>query len=95
MPQGHNLVGLVKHYLGEKPVLDMDLDVSFGEDAAVSYGFKRLGKKWKKVESYLVYHYPKIEGYTIRRTGIILRVEQIFVPKNVQIKKGVLREGTI
>ena len=74
--------------LRREPVLDMDLDVSFGEDAAVSYGFKRLGKKWKKVESYLADHYPKIEGYTIRRTGIILRVEQIFVPKNVQIEEG-------
>src|SRR6266487_1211424 len=42
----------------------------------------------KKVESYLADHYPKIEGYTIRRTGIILRIEQVFVPKNVQIEEG-------
>ncbi len=74
--------------LRREPVLHMDLDLPFGEDAAISYDFKRLGKKWKKVESYLADHYPKIEGYTIRRTGIILRIEQVFVPKNVQIEEG-------
>jgi glycosyltransferase involved in cell wall biosynthesis len=74
--------------LRREPVLDIDLDLPFGEDAATSYGFERLGRKWKKVEGYLADHYPKIEGYTIRRTGIDLRIEQVFVPKKVQIEEG-------
>jgi glycosyltransferase involved in cell wall biosynthesis len=74
--------------LRREPLLHVDLDLPFGEDAAVSYDFNRTGKKWQKVESYLADHYPKIDGYTIRRTGIILRIEQVFVPKNVQIDEG-------
>jgi hypothetical protein len=40
------------------------------------------------VQNYLANHYPKIEGYTIRRTGVVLRIEQVYVPKNVQIEEG-------
>ena len=65
----------------------MELDLSFGEDAAISCNFKKLGMRWKKVQNYLANHYPKIEGYTIRRSGVVLRIEQVYVPKNVQIEE--------
>jgi glycosyltransferase involved in cell wall biosynthesis len=74
--------------LRRKPVLNLDLNLPFGEDAAISYNFKKLGMRWKKVRNYLANHYPKIEGYTIRRTGVVLRIEQVYVPKNVQIEEG-------
>lgn len=74
--------------LRREPVLNLDLDLPFGEDAAISYNFKKLGMRWKKVQNYLANHYPKIEGYTIRRTGVVLRIEQVYVPKNVQIEEG-------
>jgi hypothetical protein len=44
--------------------------------------------RWKKVQNYLANHYPKIEGYTIRRNGVVLRIEQVYIPKNVQIEEG-------
>jgi glycosyltransferase involved in cell wall biosynthesis len=74
--------------LRREPVLNLELDLPFGEDAAISYNFKKLGMRWKKVQNYLANHYPKIEGYTIRRTGVVLRIEQVYVPKNVQIEEG-------
>jgi glycosyltransferase involved in cell wall biosynthesis len=70
------------------PVLNLELDLPFGEDAAISYSFKKRGMRWKKVQNFLANHYPKIEGYTIRRTGVVLRIEQVYVPKNVQIEEG-------
>jgi len=74
--------------LRREPVLNLELNLPFGEDAAISYNFKKLGMRWKKVQNYLANHYPKIEGYTIRRTGVVLRIDQVYVPKNVQIEEG-------
>jgi glycosyltransferase involved in cell wall biosynthesis len=74
--------------LRREPVLNLELDLPFGEDAAISYNFKKHGMRWKKVQNDLANHYPKIEGYTHRRTGVILRIQQVYVPRNVQIESG-------
>jgi glycosyltransferase involved in cell wall biosynthesis len=74
--------------LRREPVLNLELDLPYGEDAAISYSFKKRGMRWKKVQNYFANHYPRIEGYTIRRTGVVLRIEQVYVPKNVQIEEG-------
>ena len=75
--------------LKREPVLGMhDVDLPFGEDAAISFNFEKRKMKSKKVENYLADHYPKIEGTTIRRTGIVLRLDQIYIPKKVQIEEG-------
>jgi len=74
--------------LRREPVLNLELDLPFGEDAAISYNFKKHGMRWKKVQNDLANHYPKVEGYTHRRTGTILRIKQVYVPKHVQIESG-------
>jgi glycosyltransferase involved in cell wall biosynthesis len=74
--------------LRREPVLNLELDLPFGEDAAISYNFKKLGMRWKKVQNYLANHYPKIEGYTQSRTGVVYRIVDVYVPKNIQIESG-------
>jgi glycosyltransferase involved in cell wall biosynthesis len=71
-----------------EPVVNLELDLPFGEDAAMSYNFKKQGMKWEMVQNYLTNHYPKMEGYTHRRTGVVYRIVQVYVPKNVQIESG-------
>jgi glycosyltransferase involved in cell wall biosynthesis len=71
-----------------QPVVDLELDLPFGEDSALSYNFKKQGRKWGMVENYLTDHYPKVESSTITRTGIILRVVPVYVPKKIQIEEG-------
>jgi hypothetical protein len=74
--------------LRREPVLSMDLDLPFGEDAARSFNFKKRRMKWKKVENYLADHYPKIEGTSQRRTGIVFKPDRyiINIPKKIQIE---------
>jgi glycosyltransferase involved in cell wall biosynthesis len=75
--------------LKREPVLNLELDLPFGEDAAIIYNFKKQGLKWKKAQNYLADHYPKIvEGYTHRRTGRWVRIQQVYVPKMYQIEEG-------
>jgi glycosyltransferase involved in cell wall biosynthesis len=74
--------------LRREPVLNLELDLPFGEDAAIIYNFKKQGLKWKKVQNYLADHYPKMEGYTHRRTGRWLRIQHVYVPKKYQIEEG-------
>lgn len=71
-----------------QPVVDLELDLPFGEDSALSYNFKKQGRKWGMVENYLTDHYPKVESSTITRTGIILRIVPVYVPKKIQIEEG-------
>ena len=77
----------------------MELDLPFGEDAAIKMKFDKQGKKWKKVATYLADHYTKIEGSRQTRTGIIFRPTPhvIHIPKKVQTEEGHLARkfGTI
>jgi glycosyltransferase involved in cell wall biosynthesis len=85
--------------LKREPVLDMELDLPFGEDAAIKMNFDKQGKKWKKVATYLADHYTKIESSRQTRTGIIFRPTPhvIHIPKKVQTEEGHLARkfGTI
>jgi glycosyltransferase involved in cell wall biosynthesis len=76
--------------LKREPVLSMDLDLPFGEDVAISFNFKKQNMKWKKVENYLADHYPKVEGTSQRRTGIVFKPDPhiIHIPKKIQIEQG-------
>jgi glycosyltransferase involved in cell wall biosynthesis len=76
--------------LKREPVLSMDLDLPFGEDAAISFNFEKRNMKWKKVKNYLANHYPKIEGTRQTRTGIVFKPDPhiIHIPKNVQLEQG-------
>ena len=71
-----------------EPVLDIDLNLPHGEDAAIKYTFERNGLKWKKVANYSADHYPKIQSTTYRRTGAVFRPYAIYVPKKQQIDEG-------
>lgn len=71
-----------------EPVLDINLDLPHGEDAAIKFNFEKQGLQWKKVDNYLADHYPKIQGTTYRRTGTIFRPYAIYVPKRQQIEEG-------
>ena len=71
-----------------EPVVNLELDLPFGEDAALNFNFKKQGMKWKMVQNYLTNHYPKMEGYTHSRTGVMYRIVDVYVPKNVQIESG-------
>jgi glycosyltransferase involved in cell wall biosynthesis len=74
--------------LRREPVLNMDLDLPYGEDAAIKFNFEKQGMKWRKVENYLADHYPKIQGTTYKRTGAVFRPYAIFIPKKQQIEQG-------
>ena len=76
--------------LKKAPVLGMNLDMPFGEDAAVSYIFKKQGLKWTKVNNYLADHYPKTNVNSIRRTEIVFKPDPyvIYIPKKIQIEQG-------
>jgi glycosyltransferase involved in cell wall biosynthesis len=76
--------------LKKAPVLGMDLDMPFGEDAAVSYIFKKQGLKWRKVNNYLADHYPKTNVNSIRRTEIVFKPDPyvIYIPKKIQVEQG-------
>ena len=43
--------------LRREPVLNLELDLPFGEDAAISYNFKKQDMRWKKSESKIVKSY--------------------------------------
>lgn len=76
--------------LKRQPVLNMDIDAPFGEDAIIKLNFDKQGRKWKKVSNYLADHYTKIEGSTHVRTGIIFKPEPhiLSIPRDVQIQLG-------
>lgn len=74
--------------LRREPVLNMDLDLPHGEDAAIKFNFEKRGMKWKKVNNYLADHYPKINGTTYDRTGAVFRAYAIHIPKKQQIEEG-------
>jgi glycosyltransferase involved in cell wall biosynthesis len=74
--------------LKREPVLNIDLDLPHGEDAAIKFNFEKQGMRWKKVENYLADHYPKIHGSTYRRTGTVFRPYAIYIPKEQQIEEG-------
>ena len=74
--------------LKRRPVLDMDLDLPHGEDAAIKYNFEKSGLRWKKVGNYSADHYPKIQSTTYRRTGAVFRPYAIYIPKKQQIEEG-------
>ena len=75
--------------LKREPVLSMDLDLPHGEDAAISFNFKKQNMKWKKVENYLADHYPKIvDGSIYERTGAMFIPVPFHIPKQQQIEEG-------
>jgi glycosyltransferase involved in cell wall biosynthesis len=76
--------------LKREPVLDIDINLPFGEDAAISFYFGKNKRKWKKVENYLADHYPKVDGIRQTRTGIVFKPDPhiIHIPKKVQIEHG-------
>ena len=82
-----------------EPILNIDLDLPFGEDVAIKNYFDLHGKHWKKVPNFLADHYTKIEGSKQNRTGIIFKSEPhvIHIPKQIQIQEGHIarKYGTI
>jgi glycosyltransferase involved in cell wall biosynthesis len=76
--------------LKKEPVMQMDLDIPFGEDAVIKFNFDKEGKRWKKVPNYLADHYTKIDNTKHSRTGLVFRPEPhiIYIPKRVQIDQG-------
>jgi glycosyltransferase involved in cell wall biosynthesis len=75
--------------LKREPVLSMEIDLPFGEDAAIKYNLEKQGLKWKKVENYLADHYPKIvNGSTYRRTGTVFIPVPFHIPKAQQVEEG-------
>jgi glycosyltransferase involved in cell wall biosynthesis len=81
------------------PVLEVDLDLPFGEDVAIKNYFDMHGKVWKKVPNFLADHYTKIESSKQTRTGIIFKSEPhvLHIPKQIQIEEGHMarRYGTM
>jgi hypothetical protein len=69
-------------------VLNLDLNLPHGEDAAIKFSFEQSGLKWKKVPNYSADHYPKIQSTTYRRTGAVFRPYAIYIPKKQQIEEG-------
>lgn len=97
--RAYNGGGFGQTLLKREPVLQMDIDVPFGEDTIIKYNFDKQGKRWKKVPNFLADHYTKMESTkTLGSTpGIIFRPypQIIHIPKNLQIQKGHLyREYT-
>jgi glycosyltransferase involved in cell wall biosynthesis len=76
--------------LKREPVLNMDLDLPFGEDTVVKLNFERQGMKWKRSGNFLADHYTKIEGSKHRRTGTIFDPDPriVHIPKKFQIEQG-------
>ena len=74
--------------LKREPVLNLDLNLPHGEDAAIKFSFEQSGLKWKKVPNYSADHYPKIQSTTYRRTGTVFRPYAIYIPKKQQIEEG-------
>lgn len=70
------------------PVLDIDLNLPHGEDAAIKFTFEKRGLKWKKIPNYSADHYPKIQSTTYRRTGAVFKPYAIYIPKKQQIEEG-------
>lgn len=85
-------IGWLGHTLIKRePILNMDLDMQFGEDTAVKFNFDKQGKVWKKTANSYADHYTKIVDNTKHyRTGMVFRPEPqvIDVPKSVQIQQG-------
>ena len=81
--------------LKRQPVLNMHLDVPFGEDTITKFNFDKLGLKWDKVPNYLADHYTKLDSTEHLRTGITFRPEPqiIHIPKKVQIEQGHISRG--
>lgn len=76
--------------LKRDPVLQIDLDTPFGEDALTKAHFEIEGRKWKKVPNFLADHYTKIIKSKHSRTSLLYRAEPqvIWIPKSVQIIQG-------
>ncbi|MDQ6863067.1 MAG: glycosyltransferase family 2 protein [Thermoproteota archaeon] len=76
--------------LKKDAVMNIHLDLPFGEDAVTKLNFDKEGKKWKKVPNFLADHYTKIDNTKHKRTGLIFRAEPhiIHIPKLVQIQQG-------
>lgn len=71
-----------------EPVLNIDLNLPHGEDAAIKFTFEKNNLKWKKIANYSADHYPKIHSTTYRRTGTVFRPYAIYIPKKQQIEEG-------
>ena len=76
--------------LKKDAVMNIHLDLPFGEDAVTKLNFDKEGKKWKKVPNFLADHYTRIDNTKHKRTGLIFRAEPhiIHIPKLVQIQQG-------
>ena len=76
--------------LKRQPVLNMRLDVPFGEGTITKFTFELMGLKWEKIPNYLADHYTKLDSTEHLRTGVIFRPEPqiIHIPKKVQIEQG-------
>src|SRR5919197_4279271 len=62
-----------------KHLLNLNLDLSQGEDAATKYYFDQNGLRWKKVPNYLAEHFPKFETNIYKRTGTVFRTVPAYV----------------
>jgi glycosyltransferase involved in cell wall biosynthesis len=81
--------GIFGHTLIKRePVLGMDLDLPYAEDAAIKFYFEKRGLKWLKVQNSMADHYPKIQGTTYLRTGTVYRPCAVYIPKERQIEEG-------
>jgi glycosyltransferase involved in cell wall biosynthesis len=76
--------------LKKDAVMNIHLDLPFGEDAVTKLNFDKEGKKWKKVPNFLADHYTRIDNTKHKRTGVLFRPEPqvISIPKDTQIQQG-------
>lgn len=70
-----------------KHLLNLNLDLPQGEDVVTKYHFDQSGLRWKKVRNYLAEHYP-FETSIHKRTGTVISVIPIYIPKELQIQQG-------
>jgi glycosyltransferase involved in cell wall biosynthesis len=71
-----------------KHLLNLNLNLPQGEDAATKYHFDQNGLCWKKVPNYLAEHHPFETSITHKRTGTIISITPRYIPKKQQIEQG-------